>query len=229
MHGSEGTENRRTGRRLAMVIALMAGLTLSACSGDMIPSRRSTHKPAASSYSNQSAEYRQCAVKLASLNARYTPLPDKSYGGGCTAYGAVKLLDIGVPTTNLGAMTCPLAENFTAWARYGVAPAARLILGSDLVRIETFGTYNCRTIAGSGKLSEHAHSNAVDVAAFLLADGRRISVQGGWNGDRGEREFLRRIRESACKRFRTVLSPDYNAAHHDHLHFDMGGMGTYCR
>jgi len=114
--------------------------------------------------------------------------------------------------------------------RYGVAPAARVYLGSELVRVDTFGTYNCRTVAGSGRLSEHAHANAVDIAAFLLADGRRISVQNGWgNGDPASRKFLRAVRDSACKRFRTVLSPDYNAAHHDHLHFDMGGRGGYCR
>ncbi|TNF05870.1 MAG: extensin family protein [Sphingomonadales bacterium] len=233
MYGSKRPELETPSpvRRAALAAGLVAGMMLSACSGDMIPAHKGARKPAVPppAYHAQSAEYRQCTVKLASLNARYTPLPDKSYGGGCSAYGAVRLDNIGVLTTNLGPMTCPLAENFAAWARYGVAPAAQLILGSDLVRIETFGTYNCRPIAGSGKLSEHAHSNAVDVAAFLLADGRRISVQGDWNGDRTSREFLRRIRESACKRFRTVLSPDYNAAHHDHLHFDMGGKGTYCR
>lgn len=231
MYGTKGTANRRAMRRPALMTGLLAGLMLSACSGDMIPSRRSASRPPAPapSYSADSAAFRQCTVKLASLDARYTPLPDKSYGGGCSTYGAVRLDNIGIPTTNLGPMTCPLAENFAAWTRYGVAPAARLMLGSELVRIETFGTYSCRTIAGSGKLSEHAHSNAVDVSAFLLADGRRISVQDGWNGDPNARAFLRRIRESACKRFRTVLSPDYNAAHHDHLHFDMGGKGAYCR
>ena len=100
---------------------------------------------------------------------------------------------------------------------------------SEVVRIDTYGTYNCRRIAGSSRLSQHAKADAVDVAAFLLADGRRISLQNGWNGDAASRAFLRRIRDSACKRFNTVLSPDYNAAHHDHLHFDMGGRGGYCR
>jgi len=36
------------------------------------------------------------------------------------------------------------------------------------------------------------------------------------------RQFLRTVRGSACKRFTTVLSPDYNAAHHDHLHVEVG-------
>ena len=43
---------------------------------------------------------------------------------------------------------------------------------------------------------------------------------------------LKKKREAiaqAHQRFRTVLSPDYNEAHHDHLHFDMGGKGGYCR
>lgn len=173
---------------------------------------------------------RQCFAALNASPVRYTPLPDRSYGGGCTAYGAVRLDDIGVPTTNLGPMTCAVAQNFSAWVRHGVAPAARAYLGSELVRVDTFGTYACRNVAGSGRLSEHAHANAVDVAAFLLADGRRISVQNGWgDGDAASRKFLRVVRDSACKRFRTVLSPDYNAAHHDHLHFDMGGRGGYCR
>ena len=106
---------------------------------------------------------------------------------------------------------------------------ARLILGAEIEKIETFGTYNCRPIAGSGKLSEHAHSNAIDVSAFVLSDGRRISVEKDWNGDKRTRQFLEVVHASACKRFNTVLSPNYNAAHHDHFHFDMGGRGGFCR
>lgn len=214
-------------------LSILAGIAaLSACAGDMIPAskrHRGTTPPVPPRYGVNSPEFRLCAGKLAQLGARYTPLPDKSYGGGCTAYGALQLDRIIVPTVGIGPMTCPVAENFTAWARYGVAPAARIILGSELVRIDTFGTYSCRTIAGSGRLSEHARANAIDIAAFLLADGRRISVQNGWNADEASQTFLRTIRDSACKRFRTVLSPDYNSAHHDHLHFDMGGRGRYCR
>ncbi|MGV3768722.1 MAG: extensin family protein [Sphingobium phenoxybenzoativorans] len=205
------------------ILSLLAGCSVGPKSG-----RRPGTTPHISAA--QAEETRQCMGRLASTGIMFERLPDKSYGGGCSAIGAVKLTDIGVPTSNLGAMTCGLAANFSAWARYGVTPAARLILGSELVKVETFGTYNCRPIAGSSKLSEHASSNAVDVAAFTLADGRRIDIRAGWNSnDERVREFLRVVRTSACKRFRTVLSPDYNAAHHDHLHFDMGGKGGYCR
>lgn len=219
--------------RCAARLSLLAPLVmLAACSGDLVPKGRvakSVRPPVARPAIAQSFDLNQCHAKLATAAVAFTPLPDQRFGGGCSAVNSVKLLDIGVPTTNLGAMTCDLAAHFAAWAKYGVQPAARMLLGAEVVRIETFGTYNCRPIAGSAKLSEHAHSNAVDVSAFVLDDGRRISITGGWDGDARAAKFLRVVRASACKRFRTVLSPDYNAAHRDHLHFDMGGRGGFCR
>ncbi|MFZ2982716.1 MAG: extensin family protein [Sphingobium sp.] len=219
------TKGGFSGRWVAAV-ALLA--LVSACAGPS-EKRRSVRARQPARVAPPQVDIKQCVADLRRLGVQFSTLPDRSFGGGCSAVGSVKLLDTGVPTTNLGAMTCPLAEKFSAWTRYAVQPAARLFLGSELVRIETFGTYSCRPIAGSGRLSEHARSNAVDVSAFVLADGRRISIKGNWNGDSREQQFLRTIRGSACKRFRTVLSPDYNAAHQDHLHFDLGGKGLYCR
>ena len=223
--------------RGAATAALLASMmTLAGCGGDLVPrgkvarASKPVRAPARTTRPSQPAlETRQCFAKLQSQAVSFTPLPDRNFGGGCNAINSVKLLDIGVPATGLGAMTCNLAANFAAWARYGVQPAARVVFGAEIEKIETFGTYNCRPIAGSGKLSEHAHSNAIDVSAFVLSDGRRITVQQGWHGDRRTRQFLSLIHASACKRFKTVLSPDYNAAHHDHFHFDMGGRGGFCR
>lgn len=220
-------------RGMGLAAPMAALLALAGCGGDLVPRGRverpsrpvKTARPAAP----PPLEMRQCLAKLQSQAVLFTPLPDQNFGGGCSAYGSVKLIDIGVPATNLGAMTCNLAANFAAWARYGVQPAARLILGAEIEKIETFGTYNCRPVAGSGRLSEHAHSNAIDISAFVLSDGRRISIEKDWNGDQRARQFLQIVHASACKRFRTVLSPDYNAAHHDHFHFDMGGSGGFCR
>jgi hypothetical protein len=69
------------------------------------------------------------------------------------------------------------------------------------------------------------------VSAFVLADGRRITLVNGWNGGTAEeREFLRTVHRSACRRFGTVLGPEYNAAHRDHLHLEgVGGGSSYCR
>lgn len=178
--------------------------------------------------SGDSEAARICWASLSKNDIRFDILPDRNFGGGCRAVGAVKLVDYGVPTTNLTAMTCPLANHFATWVRFAVRPAARQYFDRDLVKVETFGTYSCRRVGGTGKLSEHASANAVDVSAFVLDGGRRITVLGGWNGDERERKFLRAIHDSACSRFGTTLGPDYNAAHRDHLHLDMA-QGRFCR
>ncbi len=208
---------------------LLAALALAGCFGGDRP--RAPERPIAGP--PPGAESRQCLADLSRLNVSYTPLPDRDYGGGCLLSGTVLLNDIGVPVTNLKAMRCGLARTFVGWTRGGVAPAAREILGARLVRIETFGSYACRNVIGNaysaGRRSGHAIANAVDVAAFVLDDGRRISVKAGWtSADPRERDFLRIIRASACKRFGTVLSPDYNAAHADHLHLEDDRAG-FCR
>jgi hypothetical protein len=158
-------------------------------------------------------------------------LPDRTFDNGCSALGAVQLLDLGTPVTNLGAMTCPLAEAFEKWVREAVQPAARVWLGSRVARIESFGTYSCRPVNGQAgeRLSEHGRANAVDVGAFTLDDGRRITILAGWSGaDENVRRFLHAIHDSGCRRFSVGLGPDANAFHRDHLHFDMG-RGPYCR
>lgn len=130
-------------------------------------------------------------------------------------------------------MSCGTALGLVLWERQTIQAEAQLLLGSPVVEIETLGTYNCRRIGSglTGRLSEHASANAIDIAAFRLADGRRISVLDDWKGDGPEATFLRRSRNGACGSFSTVLSPDYNAAHRDHFHFDQakrGGWGL-CR
>lgn len=176
----------------------------------------------------------QCLAALSATGARYSPLADRYYAPGCQALGSVRLDRLagdrgGFTVANLGPVACPLAQTFAGWARYGVDRAARQMLGSPLVRIETMGSYACRNIASGARLSAHSRAEAIDVGAFVLADGRRISVKDGWdNASEQERAFLRTVHTSACKRFGTVLGPAYNAAHEDHLHVELGS-GRFCR
>ncbi|BDI60998.1 extensin family protein [Qipengyuania nanhaisediminis] len=121
-------------------------------------------------------------------------------------------------------MTCPMAAALELWRTGTVAPAARAIFGSDVARIEHLGVYSCRRLYGrsEGAWSEHATGNAIDIAGFVLEDGRSISVLSDWDSESGDDEarFLREIRQGACGVFATVLSPEYNQAHADHFHFD---------
>jgi hypothetical protein len=177
---------------------------------------------------------RLCLGELGARGANFTPLPDQYFAAGCSTVGTVSLAALQgdaarFQLSNLGPVSCPLAETLAAWARFGVDRAAREVLGSALARIETMGSYSCRDVAGSGRRSAHATAQAVDIAGFVLADGRKISVLGEWNaGDPDERRFLRLAHASACKRFGTILGPDYNMAHRDHFHLEATG-GGYCR
>ena len=126
-----------------------------------------------------------------------------------------------------------MAAALELWLEREVQPEALAIYGQEIARIEHLGSYSCRRLYGAdeGPWSEHATGNAIDIAGFVLADGRRIGVLSGWGGAGDDAQFLRAVRNSACNYFGTVLSPDYNAAHADHFHLDqqVRGFGGVCR
>ncbi|WP_253183247.1 extensin-like domain-containing protein [Sphingobium phenoxybenzoativorans] len=138
-----------------------------------------------------------------------------------TAEGAIALDPVDV------APSCPVVAALKLWEWHVVQPAAQRLFGQPVVRITHFGSYSCRRMYGrsSGDFSEHATADAIDISGFILADGRRISVVGDWAGDDPGGLFLRDVRDGACRLFSTVLSPDYNAAHRDHLHLDQAERG----
>ncbi len=207
------------------VVALLALLSLCAC----IPSpsgRRGWQPPPESP-----ERFAKCVAMMRAEGSKVEALPDRRFDNGCSATSAVKLVAIGIPVTNLGAVKCTLAAPFARWVRDDVPALARRWLGGEVVRIESFGSFACRPVnnQAGNRLSEHGRANAIDIAAFRLRDGRRVSVKDGWNGqDADVRQFLRALHKAACTRFGVVLGPDANALHHDHFHFDMGS-GPYCR
>ena len=164
---------------------------------------------------------------------RFSPLADKDYGAGCALRGTVQLVDMGVPVTNLGPVRCGEARAFAGWVRNAVVPAAYQMLGSELARVDSYGSYACRNVIGSARNADrrsgHALANAIDVGGFALKDGRRITMLNDWRSpDPAVRQFLQTVHASACRRFGTVLSPDYNEAHRNHLHLEDDHAG-FCR
>jgi hypothetical protein len=208
-------------------LLFLALLVLAGC----IPQVDAPERPRAAIPTDLSKATLQCHSDLRRETVDFRILPDRVFGNGCTAIGAVQLRDIGTPVSNLGAMTCPLARQFARWTREALQPAAERWLKSRVARIESFGTYACRPVNGQsgGKLSEHGRANAVDIGAFMLADGRRINVLDGWNSeDEDVRRFLRDAHKAGCRRFGVALGPEADAYHRNHFHFDMG-QGPYCR
>jgi len=165
---------------------------------------------------------RQCRAVLADGGVRFVEEPDR-VSGACATRDTVRLQGASLSPAD-PVMTCPQALAYAFWARHSVQPAARAELGEAVASVEHYGTYACRNLYGrvTGARSQHAYANALDVAAFRTASGRRVSVLGDFRDDGAEGRFLRRVRDGACPWFAAVLSPDYNTAHRDHLHLDMG-------
>nr|WP_051083507.1 extensin family protein [Sphingomonas sp. Mn802worker] len=178
-------------------------------------------------------DFGTCRALLDRSGVRYTALPPRDDGARCGYRDAVRLRSggprtIGYSPASLG-VACPVAAALVKWEWDVVQPAAERHFGTHVADIEHFGSYSCRRIYGrdAGSWSEHATADAVDIAGFRLADGRRVTVVRDWFGDAAQdAAFLHDVRDGACRLFATVLSPDYNAAHRDHLHLDQANRGA---
>ena len=167
----------------------------------------------------------RCHAFLDQSDLRYAPVEDRTHDTGCHIRNAVRISRSDIAYGSAVVLTCPMAAGLALFERHVLAPAARSHFDQPVAQIEHFGSYACRNVYNreSGRLSQHATANAFDIAAFRLRDGRRIALAADWADEGTKGVFLRDVRDGACGIFGTVLGPDYNAAHHNHFHFDMGG------
>ncbi len=167
-----------------------------------------------------------CRQVLSKGGVGFANIPDRQEGF-CSIKDAL-VVSSGLPTLRPApaVMSCQQALAYSLWVRQVVQPAAKQLLGAEVASIDQYGTYVCRRIYGSrdeaDRVSQHAYANALDVGGFTLSDGRKISVEKDWRSPGPEGQFLHRVRDEGCGVFKLALSPDYNAAHYNHLHFDMG-------
>ena len=174
-----------------------------------------------------------CPQLMREAGIHFEALPPRSGGPACTSDDAVRFAAGGARSIDIApdvGMSCPVAAGLALWEWHVVQPAAARHFGSRVAAAEHLGTYSCRRVNGreDAEWSEHATANAIDVAAFRLEDGRRVSIVEDWTGTPEERAFLREVRDGACGLFATVLSPDYNAAHRNHLHLE-DDRARFCR
>ncbi|MFP5500260.1 MAG: extensin family protein [Gammaproteobacteria bacterium] len=165
-----------------------------------------------------------CDQVLKTSGLRVAHQADSPADAACPLRNTLRVqgADVGLSSSFLA--SCPLAVAFALFERHSLQPAAQAVFGQAVTRVDHLGSFACRNIynRANGRLSQHASANAVDIAGFRLADGRTISVLKDWPGDGERARFLRQVRDGACKDFNVVLSPDYNAAHRNHFHLDMG-------
>ena len=168
-------------------------------------------------------DYPQCRALLRRAGVRFTPV-DPLDAGKCGYRDGLVLAPGGARTIGFDPdhpkIACPVAAALSMWEWNVVQPAALRHFGHRVIRFAQLGTYNCRPIAGSNTLSQHSYARAIDISGFVLSDGTRITVADDWTKGNEKAAFLRDVRDGACGLFATTLSPDFNAAHHDHLHLD---------
>jgi len=170
-----------------------------------------------------------CYAWLDAAGVRHTPIADRFETESCGWQGATRLSAFGgVRLSSAVSLSCPVAAALALWERHALQPAAIVQFGSPVSRVDHLGSYACRNIYGGSydRRSEHARANALDIASFRMGDGRVVSVLKGWRKADAvptpEGAFLREASKGACPYFSAVLGPEYNSAHFDHLHLDLG-------
>ncbi|MEI9902407.1 MAG: extensin family protein [Hyphomicrobium sp.] len=167
-----------------------------------------------------------CRQVLRAPHIVATPIADNVRPNGCGWTNAVSIAEVDGAEIGLGQLTCEAATALALWVEQDVQPLAMEMFGSRVVWIQDMGTYSCRNIIGNERWldtrSQHSLANAVDIGAFRLANGKQISVTADYKSDSPEGRFLREAHMRGCRYFRVAIGPEFNQAHHDHLHFDRG-------
>jgi hypothetical protein len=189
------------------------------------------------------------ALLVASVAAEPRPLPRPTPGevcgspalvgtrlpalreGGCGIAAPIRLNSAaGVALEPPPVIACETALALVTWLRRGPV-ASFAALGQQLRAVAVVDAYSCRNRnrVANGERSEHAFGRAIDIAAFRLANGTTVTIRDDWTTP-GWSPVLQQIHEAACGPFGTVLGPQANPLHADHLHFDKASRksGPYC-
>ena len=148
----------------------------------------------------------------------------RSKVGGCGVEDPVMVISVsGVRLSQAATVDCSFAKALNSWVDEVAQPA----FDGKLVELQIAAHYICRSrnnVKGA-KISEHGKGRAVDISAFILSNGKVLTVARDYN------KLLRRIYKAGCSYFRTTLGPGSDGYHEDHFHFDSSARkgGAYCR
>ncbi len=180
-----------------------------------------------------------CSKLLTGLELKYKTVEAIGGPGGCGAAAPIEVSAVaGIVIEPPATLTCKFTKVLHRWARGALQQAAKAALDDRLVSLTNVASYTCRATRSerASRLSEHALSNALDISTFNFEKTGQVSVTVDWepvdaadsNKELGDKAtFLRYAHESACEVFSTVLGPDHNAFHKDHLHLDHGRDGRF--
>lgn len=126
-------------------------------------------------------------------------------------------------------LNCAMAMQVAQWTTR-LNGYAQSVFNTGISQLHTGTSYACRSRnnAFDAPISEHGFANALDVTGVTLDGDKRITLPRDWAGNSAEAKFMRQAHTAACGAFTTVLGPDANALHADHLHLDLGCHGRNC-
>lgn len=172
------------------------------------------------------AAHAQCLKDLTALGTVFEAEEAIDDGDGCGIRQPITVREIlsGIALAPSATLRCETALSLARFTREMILPAARIALAEkgELKAIHQASAYVCRNrnSAETGKISEHARGNAIDIAALEFEGGMVPMVIAAHDGTLAA-AFQRSVNASACLFFTTVLSPGSDAAHQDHLHLDV--------
>ncbi|MCM2291164.1 extensin family protein [Allorhizobium sp. BGMRC 0089] len=184
------------------------------------------------------AEYAQCLSGLKQQGVVFEELPRIDDGHGCGIDRPVKVTAIlpGVALKPAATFRCEAALELSQWLKTMVIPATKEAMPDKgrLIGVEQASSYVCRNrnSAATGKMSEHARGNAIDIAALEFEKGKVDMVIAPEKATSMEAAFQRTLNASACLYFTTVLSPGSDPTHQTHMHLDLIKRrhdGRFCR
>lgn len=217
---------------LALLLAVLGGILALVFIDHVVPFRLDRAPNVLTRFHLQALQRdpARCIAALERSGVDYVPVPPLRRDNGCGYANAVRLRSSDVRYGSRILLQCPAMLGVLLWERHVLVPAAARRFGRRPASVRHLGTYACRGVrlGKTDRLSQHAFANAIDIAGFSIADGPSISVRRDWDAEGAKGDFLREVRDGACRIFGVVLSPDSDRRHADHLHFDMSLAGV-CR
>lgn len=211
------------------ILALAA--TLAACAQPQIPRPAAAPPPEVAVIDPDSA----CVRELERMNVEFEKLQEFATGEGCGVANPVRVFSAGVAWNRPGTLTCQMARAIARFEAEVIQKLAIEHLGQRVRRIHNVGAYDCRVrrngrtqqAAGSGgsrggRLSEHSHGRAIDIAAFELEDGTMVDIKKDWRRGDSRARFLHQVARASCSSFNVALTPNHDRFHQDHFHLDIG-------
>lgn len=211
----------RAWRRRGAAVGLAWAAALAGCNVTP-PARTAAAPPSMSVYKPLPSAGDMCLEELSQRGITYSVMPMYATAGACSLVNGVRVERLLASFNHPATLSCPMALRLDEFEINVVQMAAQRYFNRRVIEIRQVGSYTCRNIAGSHRISMHASGQAIDIAGFVLDDGRLITVKNDWSGHGAPTQFLHDVARGACGLFSVVLTPNTNADHHEHLHLDLG-------